>query len=79
MKTVIRLLKGLVRLLTFGHYRRNMNAWSDLVHAQSILEPLVPGSGRFDDDMRDRYLAEAAYYFDNAMRKLYGEMYTGER
>lgn len=77
MKSAIRLLKGLIRLLTFGHYRRNMNAWSDLVHAQSILQPLTYESGRFEDDMRDRYIVEAAYYIDNAMRNLYGERYTG--
>lgn len=53
MKRITRLLKGLVRLLTFGHYRRNIRAWSDLLHAQSILQPLTYESGRFDDDMRD--------------------------
>ena len=79
MKRPARLLKGLVRLLTFGHYRRNMNAWTDLVLAQSILQPLTYESSRFDDDRRDRYIAEAAYYIDSAMRKLYGEMYTGGR
>lgn len=55
LKRIIRLLKGLVRLLTFGHSRRNMNAWSNLVHEQSILQPLTYDSGRFNDDMRDRY------------------------
>ena len=79
MKRTTRLLKGLVRLLTFGHYRRNIRAWSDLLHAQSILQPLTYESGRFDDDMRDRYLAEVDYYIDNAMRSLYGEKYTGQK
>jgi len=34
--------------------------------------------GRFDVDMRDRYLAEVAYCIDNAMYNRYGERCTGE-
>lgn len=66
------MLKGLMRLLTFGYYRRNMNAWTDLALAQSILQPLEYESGRFDDDQRDAYIREAAHYIDNALRALYG-------
>ena len=77
MKTLFRLVNGLARLLTFGHYRRNMKAWTDLVLAQSILQPLTYDSGRFDDRMRDLYIAHATSYIDDAMRTLYGEIYTG--
>lgn len=77
VKRIIRLLQEFVRLLPFSHYQQNMNEWTDLVHAESILLPLTCELGTFDDDMRDRYLAETAYYIDNAIRTLYGEMYTG--
>ena len=41
VKRIIRLLKELVWLLTFSRYRQNMNEWTDLVHAKSILLPLT--------------------------------------
>lgn len=75
LKRTIRLLVGFVRLLTFGHYRRNMRAWRDLIVAQSILQPMEFDSGRFDDGLRDAYIKEAAYCIDNALHTLYGERY----
>lgn len=77
MKRIANAVRGFIRLLTFGHYRRNMNAWRDLIVAQSILQPMEHDSGRFDDDRRDSYIREAAYSIDNALRTLYGEQYTG--
>jgi len=79
VKRIIRLLRGLVRLLTFGHYRRNMDAWRDLVIAQSISQPMEFESGRFDDGLRDAYIREAAHCIDNALRTLYGERYIGRK
>lgn len=54
-----------------------MNAWKDLVLAQSIPIPLTYDSGQFDDRIRDLYTAHSASYIDEALRALYGNRLTG--